>query len=288
MFLARPILDGIVVNYVSLYDLPWSMRQSNSGTIPRSRNVVKNPEDPVTEYHTWMEKNGVVYDRDAIIKQYKKNNRNFKADSKKSTSKRVVKKRFGQVVKRAVGHEVNAIRPTAHVERETFSDEEEVFSDDDDDDDEQTSPMAVFGRIEPVAAPAPAYNPVSQMSRAEKETKMFDLFTDVGWCDKDSGIRRSSSLSRVDQQDLRQLMPIMVTLADKLKVAVNNCTAALETLSAEESYNFLFHVIAKGRQVYFSCITDPEFCTYLIPTNQYQPLYTILKNKFRIAHHDDI
>ena len=71
----------------------------------------------------------------------------------------------------------------------------------------------------------------------------------------------------------------MKILADELMSAIENKTGALSSMSQSDKYDFLFHIIAKGRDLYFQTSVDPVFCLYLL--DNYQPLYSYMKNKLR-------
>jgi hypothetical protein len=126
-------------------------------------------------------------------------------------------------------------------------------------------------------------DPISQMNYSTRCDKLFTLLIGMNWCDKDVAIRTISSINSINTNTLRELMPTMKQLADELKTAVSNHTAALESLDEEEQYNFLFHIIAKGEQFYISCCVDPGFCAFIIPEGNYQNLFTMLKKKYRVV-----
>ena len=132
-----------------------------------------------------------------------------------------------------------------------------------------------------------SFVPISQMSYPEKTDILFGLLTSLNWCDKDSGTRCIRDLRNIDTTKLNQLMPTMFKLADELYTAVHSNTGALDDMEDIDKYNFLFHVIAKGQQFYFSCIVDPEFCTYILP-DQYQSLCNFIMTKLKYRSIDDM
>ncbi len=75
MFISQPILQKISVNYRDKNILPYKLRYSG---MPPSRYVTKDPENPKTEYHTWLNANSVSYDRAKIIEQYNNNKKTLK------------------------------------------------------------------------------------------------------------------------------------------------------------------------------------------------------------------
>lgn len=219
MFLAQPIISGIVINYKSLGDIPHTLQTNNC---PLYRDVSKNPENPITEYHTWMNEHGNTYDRAAIINQFKNNNKKFHIDTRA---------------------------------RNITTDETKT----------RTEPLDYSTRCD----------------------KLFTLLAGMAWCDKDVAIKTIDSVNRINMNTLQELIPTMKQLAEELKIEINKCTAALESLDEENQYNFLFHIIAKGQQYYNSCCIDPEFCTFIIPMRNYQNLFTMIKQSYGVINNDN-
>jgi hypothetical protein len=122
----------------------------------------------------------------------------------------------------------------------------------------------------------------SNANHAQRSDTLFQLLTGLQWRDKDEAVMKPQQLNKINLVQLRQLLPTMRKLADELFTAIHSNTGALDDMDEEDKYNFLYHVIAKGSQFYFSAITDPEFCMYLLldeDNKQYQPLYTYIKRK---------
>jgi hypothetical protein len=130
--------------------------------------------------------------------------------------------------------------------------------------------------IVPEIAPLPII-----LSFSERIDKMFILLTKLNWCDVDERCITYNVLNRINCDELKQLIPDMIKIADELFDSVNTKTGALDDMEETDKYNFLFHVIAKGHQFYFSSITDPIFCTYLFP-DQYGLLCSFIIKKFRV------
>ena len=61
--------------------------------------------------------------------------------------------------------------------------------------------------------------------------------------------------------------------------SIKKITGAVDAMNDEQKYNFLFHVIAKGRDMYYQSLVDPDFSLYML--DQYQPLYTFLLKELR-------
>ena len=109
------------------------------------------------------------------------------------------------------------------------------------------------------------------------EDNVFDHLNLLQWRDKDEQKMMPSALNKIPIQTLNEMYPVMQQLAANLRTAIADKTGAVESLNDEERMNFLFHVMAKGRDLYWQSLCDPEFCLFMIDNSQ--PLYTYIKRK---------
>lgn len=107
---------------------------------------------------------------------------------------------------------------------------------------------------------------------AEMET-VFNVFSIYPWSDIDERKMTKNDVARF-RNEVRNIFPIMVKIASSLERSISAVSGALSSMSVEEKNNFLFHVIAKGSNMFMGTIVDPEFCLYML--DQYQPLYTYM------------
>jgi hypothetical protein len=118
------------------------------------------------------------------------------------------------------------------------------------------------------------------VERSKKEDMVFKLLINMNWCDKDVKIMSVDRIKPINSK-LCKLLPFMFKMADRLYNVIQHNTESLNDLEEESKYDFLFHIIFKGRQFYLNCISDPGFCTYLIPDGYQKTMQLILEiNKY--------
>jgi len=141
----------------------------------------------------------------------------------------------------------------------------------------------IFTGRSTVQATQATQSTVNQNIQSESEYTDEDywiILTSINWLDKDEQIMNPLRLSGLSKPKLIKLFTWMQLMAIPLRGCINEVSGVLDALdtkhgSSEESDNFLFHIIAKGRDMYNFTLVDPTICTYLL--DQYQPLYTYMK-----------
>jgi hypothetical protein len=111
------------------------------------------------------------------------------------------------------------------------------------------------------------------------EDNVFDHLQLLQWRDKDEFKMAVSQLNKIPIQTLNEMYPIMQNLAINLRTALAAQTGAIEAMSDEDRNNFLFHVMAKGKELYYQSLCDADFCLYMLDT--WQPLYSFMRKKLR-------
>ena len=114
------------------------------------------------------------------------------------------------------------------------------------------------------------YNNISN----ENISDCFKWLQKIDWKDKDEHIMRKSRVSSYGY-NLRNIYQTLLYLSDMLYAPIRAITGAVDIMTEEEKYNFLFHVISKGNDMFYNLLLDPEFCLYMLDV--YQPLYTYLR-----------
>jgi hypothetical protein len=112
--------------------------------------------------------------------------------------------------------------------------------------------------------------------------KVFEAMKLLRWPDKDEHEAKSQYLNNIPNDVWVDIIPTMKKMSDELLGAIHEKMGDLNDMSDDNLNDFLFHIIAKvtnDSNMYLQVLVDPEFCTYLL--DQYQPLYTMLKTKFR-------
>ncbi len=109
------------------------------------------------------------------------------------------------------------------------------------------------------------------------EDNIFEHLQLLQWRDKDEFKMAPNNLSRIPLQTLNEMYPIMQQLAVNLRTAIADKTGAVEAMEDADRNNFLFHVMAKGKDIYYQSLCDPDFCLYLL--DNWQPLYTFMCKK---------
>lgn len=109
------------------------------------------------------------------------------------------------------------------------------------------------------------------------EDNVFDHLQLLQWRDKDEFKMTVSQLNKIPIQTLNEMYPVMQNLAINLRTALAAQTGAIEAMSDEDRNNFLFHVMAKGKELYYQSLCDADFCIYMLDT--WQPLYSFIRKK---------
>jgi len=111
------------------------------------------------------------------------------------------------------------------------------------------------------------------------EAEVFTQLQNLRWADKDEREMRITNLNPIAIHKLVSMFPIMETLANNLRISLAEKTGVIENMSDNDRNNFLFHVIAKGKNMYYQSMVDADFCLYLV--DNWQPLYTFMSKKIR-------
>ncbi len=112
------------------------------------------------------------------------------------------------------------------------------------------------------------------------EDNIFEHLQLLQWRDKDEFKMTLDCLNRIPKRTLYEMYPIMTRLACNLRAAIADSTGAVESLEEDDRNNFLFHVMAKGKDIYYQSLCDPDFCIYMI--DNWQPLYSFIKKKLSV------
>ena len=110
------------------------------------------------------------------------------------------------------------------------------------------------------------------------DTKFWRIVTKLGWADRSDRICDRYTLNRISREEKDFLRINIITYVRELNIVIEPLNMFINTeneLDNIEKYNFLYHIIGKGSLFYRACISDPEFCKYIIH-NEEQPLYSIL------------
>ena len=106
----------------------------------------------------------------------------------------------------------------------------------------------------------------------------FKWLQKLDWKDKDEAIMYKNRIVS-NGYILHTIYETLLHLAENLYNSIKKITGAVDAMNDEQKYNFLFHVIAKGRDMYYQSLVDPDFSLYML--DQYQPLYTFLLKELR-------
>lgn len=106
----------------------------------------------------------------------------------------------------------------------------------------------------------------------------FKWLQRLDWKDKDEVIMYKNRIVS-NGYNLHNIYATLLYLAENLYNSIKKITGAVDAMNDEQKYNFLFHVIAKGRDMYYQSLVDPDFSLYML--DQYQPLYTFLLKELR-------
>ena len=115
----------------------------------------------------------------------------------------------------------------------------------------------------------------------EEESDVFNLFACFRWRDRDEGKIMTSLMKKEYLETLIQEVYSTRYLMNKLYAEISSKTRILDGFNEEEKNNFLLHVIAKGKDFYYSSIKDVEFLMYLV--DQYQPIWSKIKEVYNVA-----
>lgn len=144
-------------------------------------------------------------------------------------------------------------------------------------------PVAEYKRYMGQTDNSDSKGPNLPTTEEEKIEQLFKLLEGLHWRDRDDAVMNINQLNKINLHRLEALLPTMHKLADEIYVTISSKLTILEDFTNEQKYNFLYHIIAMGKQFYFSVIEEPNFCAYLSTDEnniQYQPLYTFIKRKF--------
>lgn len=277
MFIAPPILrkNQIKLNYSNQYDLH---EHTYAGMPTRQSGICKDVDEPKTDYHKWLENYKTEYTRDEIIKSYKAGIRDLSKST--NTDQKESKKNIRKVAVKSTSQPTQPVASNiVIVEPEEFSDvesNEDKSNDTEDIKDESYEDSETDEDIKDETYDTKVQTTTLDQKKVEE---VFTLLSGLMWRDKDEQVMQYKVMNRLSDR-FSQLLPIAMTLADDLFNAIHTTTGALDDIAEEEKYNFLFHIMAKGEHLYYPSIADPEFCLYLL--DQYQPLYSFIKKKFKI------
>jgi hypothetical protein len=109
------------------------------------------------------------------------------------------------------------------------------------------------------------------------EDEVFSQLAILRWADKDEHKMTSSVLNKIPLHKLNSMFPVMTNMANVLREALATKTGVVENMDDADRMNFLFHVIAKGRELYYQSLIDADFCLYLV--DGWQPLHTYIQEK---------
>jgi hypothetical protein len=106
--------------------------------------------------------------------------------------------------------------------------------------------------------------------------RLFQLLNQLNWKDRDEEIMQQSRIKRVNIAELKSYTLVIDEFASNLSnVLKAHSPNIFRDMSDTQITDFLWHIVAKGKVFYDACMSDPEFCLYLI--DQYQPLNTMIK-----------
>jgi hypothetical protein len=270
--------SGIVYNYDSRAGVPYT-----TADIPdKQRDKRKDPDNPTSEYHEWLktfeEFKSLKFTREQLIDpsfvKIQEKEKEKKVDAKK-TKKKPKKKRAAHYIHESES-EVSEASETAVGEAKIESESDDDAEIEDDTYDEKN--ILSSETKQPEVSNHPRVVTADQNPIEIKNTEVFEVLASISWSDESKDQLDDKCFKRTNVVKLGTLYPQMLNLAKDLKDSIIANTHALDGLSADEVNNFLFRVIAKGREFYFMSITDPGFCIYLIDCSN-QPLYTLIKRK---------
>ncbi len=109
------------------------------------------------------------------------------------------------------------------------------------------------------------------------EDNIFEQLEYLRWMDRDEAKMAPAVLNKIPIQQLNEMYTVMLTMAQNLQTALAEHTGVVENMEPTDQKNFLFHVIAKGKNLYYQSLVDPDFCLYL--ADNWQPLYSFMKKK---------
>lgn len=168
-----------------------------------------------------------------------------------------------------------------------YSDDEDFDSEGDDSDGiEVSAPQQVYSvpsRIPVDSVPSSHSSSHSSTSPSPSknvdEDYVFDRLARLNWTDRDEHVLNKTAVNKLTPDEIRLMMPIMDKLAADLHAAISNKTGILEEMQEDDRMNFLYHVIAKGKTIYFESCIDPDFCLHMV--DLWQPLHDYMRNKVR-------
>jgi len=100
----------------------------------------------------------------------------------------------------------------------------------------------------------------------------------LNWRDRSELICNRRTLSKLTTEEQYFLKIYIISYFDELQNVIK--TTGIFTDSyfniPENVLNFIYHIIAKGREFYNVCIIEPTFCEYILGEMEVQNLHTFL------------
>lgn len=289
MFLAPNIYSELVCGYTRDYDLK---EYANDAVLSAQVQKNKDTSKPESVYHTWIMNNGMEYSRNKIIVKLLQEETDKKvqvaidsktpthvhtADNKISTQS-VTNNNVVEIIVKdesdtesvysSSEHEQEDKRKDAHKNDNNFNENEDTDSEDGSDD----------TLLQHEIANSKLSN--NKLYSDKDIDNMFINLASLNWMDKDVNIMNIHVLRKINNDTLFDMYIIMKCLSDNLYGIISPITGALDDMTEENKYNFLFHLLAQGKDLYLAVLDEPEFCLYLL--DQYQPLYEFMKKRLNI------
>lgn len=104
---------------------------------------------------------------------------------------------------------------------------------------------------------------------------IFRHLVSLGWKDKDEQIMTKADIKKLEVRIFINIFVSMRRMAEKLLEAIYQKTDVLNKLTPLDRFNFAFHVLAKGKEMYVKSLAEPEVCLYMM--DQFQPLFEWMK-----------
>lgn len=104
---------------------------------------------------------------------------------------------------------------------------------------------------------------------------IFRHLVSLEWKDKDVKIMTKADIKKLEIRIFINIFVSMRRMAEKLLEAIYKKTDVLNKLSPLDRFNFAYHVLAKGKDVYVKSLADPDVCLYMM--DKFQPLFEWMK-----------
>jgi hypothetical protein len=269
MFLAPNIYEEIMASYLTKQALGRYAEDAKTSNQPAK---IKNVDQPETKYHKWLEESGKELTREKII---------AKLLQDKEVPVQTNTKRHEQS---KLSSEVDLDEESEYSGSEWEQEEKRKYrqskfdrvisknkSNVEDSEDESLDRVILKNNSNVEDRKFNTDNPPSDV----QIDNMFANLALLHWRDKDTEIMNIRKLNIIETNVLQDMYYVMCYLADNLATLITPYTGALDDLNTTNKYNFLFHVLAQGKEFYYNVLDEPEFCLYLL--DQYQPLYSFMK-----------